>query len=132
MGTNSDTGINTGTIYRPADLGGTEKYPILVWGDGGCSQDDLSNQAAMGEIASHGYFVIADGTPGSTAANGSGVLGVPAKWRTRMVCGTSTHLAWLNWQLKGDETAIGKALLVGSSCKYCTASRWEFKSANLP
>ena len=65
--TNSDSGIKEGTIFRPTDLGGTEKYPIFVWGEGGCSLDGLSNSAAMGEIASHGYFVIADGTP-----NGSG------------------------------------------------------------
>jgi hypothetical protein len=44
----------------------------------------------------------------------------------------TVNLAWLNWQLKGDETATGKALLVGSSCKYCSASGWEYKSANLP
>jgi hypothetical protein len=245
METNSDTGISTGTIYRPADLGGAEKYPILVWGEGGCSQDGLSNQAAMGEIASHGYFVIADGTPGGTAANGSGAgtallayvtwaiaengkpcsayyqsldttkiaadgfscgglmaenasgdprftaigitssglfsadqnlykkihtpfkillggsgdmaytngmrdydqisaLGIPILLLSKNNGGhggdlfqakgdfNTVNLAWLNWQLKGDETATGKALLVGSSCKYCTASGWEFKSANLP
>ncbi|HEY5450220.1 MAG TPA: hypothetical protein VIQ54_15805, partial [Polyangia bacterium] len=67
--TNADTGIKEGTIFRPMDLGGTEKYPIFVWGEGGCSQNGLSNSAAMAEIASHGYFVIADGTPNSSAAN---------------------------------------------------------------
>lgn len=36
--TNSEDGIKCGTIYRPADLGGAEKYPILVWGEGGCSK----------------------------------------------------------------------------------------------
>lgn len=66
--TNSENGIKCGTIYRPAKLDGAEKFPILVWGEGGCSQDGLSNQAAMGEIASWGYFVVADGTPGSTGA----------------------------------------------------------------
>lgn len=65
--TNSDSGINEGTIFRPADLGGTQKYPIFVWGQGGCSRNGLSNATAMAEIASHGYFVVADGTP-----NGSG------------------------------------------------------------
>jgi dienelactone hydrolase len=64
--TNSDTGIKEGTIFRPTDLGGTEKYPIFVWGEGACSLNGLSNSAAMGEIASHGYFVIADGTPNGT------------------------------------------------------------------
>jgi hypothetical protein len=43
----------------------------------------------------------------------------------------TVNLAWLNWQLKGDETATGKALLIGASCKYCNASGWEFKSANI-
>jgi hypothetical protein len=60
--TNTDAGINEGTIFRPTDLGGSEKYPIFVWGEGGCSQDGMSNAVAMAEIASHGYFVIADGT----------------------------------------------------------------------
>ena len=70
--TNSANGIKCGTIYRPKDLGGTEKYPIFVWGEGGCSQDGYSNQAAMGEIASWGYFVVADGTPGSANACAGG------------------------------------------------------------
>lgn len=63
--TNSDSGINEGTIYRPDELGGEEKFPIFVWGNGGCSLDGTSNRAAMVEIASHGYVVVADGTPGS-------------------------------------------------------------------
>lgn len=70
--TNSANGIKCGTIYRPEDLKGAEKYPILVWGEGGCSQDGYSNQAAMGEIASWGYFVVADGTPGSANACAGG------------------------------------------------------------
>jgi hypothetical protein len=41
-------------------------------------------------------------------------------------------LAWLNWWLKGDVTATGKGLLVGSACTYCTDRAWEVKSANLP
>lgn len=61
MESNSDSQVACGTIYRPQDLGGSEKYPIFVWGEGGCSRDGKSNQAAMAEIASHGYFVIADG-----------------------------------------------------------------------
>ncbi len=41
-------------------------------------------------------------------------------------------LAWLNWWLKGDTTATGKGLLVGSSCTYCADPAWEVKSQNLP
>jgi dienelactone hydrolase len=249
--TNSGPGIDQGTIFRPADLGGTEKYPIFVWGEGGCSQDGLSNSAAMAEIASHGYFVIADGTPNGSgnrtqdrsmlaamaapliayvdwaiaendkpcsayyhsldpmevAANGfscgglmsqamvldprivtwgvnsSGMKGadqsyydliktpvlfveggsgdiaydggqegdaaianlnVPVLWFSKDLGHggdlfsarggdfTKIDLAWLNWWLKGDETATGKGLLVGAGCPYCSNSAWEYKSAHLP
>jgi hypothetical protein len=249
--TNSDPGIKQGTIFRPTDLGGTEKYPIFVWGEGACSQNGLSNQAAMGEIASHGYFVVADGTPNGSgnitmdrsqlaamaaplmgyidwaiaenekpcsayyqslattkiSANGfscgglmsqamvldprvttwgvnsSGMAGatqdyydlvhtpvlfveggsgdqaydgglegynaisklsVPVLWFSKDLGHggdlsaarggdfTKIDLAWLNWWLKGDETATGKGLLVGASCPYCSDSAWEYKSKNVP
>jgi hypothetical protein len=244
--TNSENGIKCGTIYRPKDLGGAEKYPILVWGEGGCSQDGYSNLAAMSEIASWGYFVVADGTPGSTnacqggqngkafldyitwaiaenskpcsayyqslettkiAADGfscgglmaenvsgdprftaigitsSGLMGANASLYDKMHApfkimngGSSdiayenglrdyeqissrdipiiyfsktsaghggdlnqargdfnlVNLAWLNWQLKGDEGETGKGFLYGATCKYCNASGWDYKSANIP
>jgi hypothetical protein len=249
--TNSDPGINKGTIFRPADLGGKEKYPIFIWGEGGCSQNGLSNATAMAEIASHGYFVIADGTPNgrgnipmgsgnmeamgkpmiayidwavaenekpcsayyqsldtkkistngfscgglmaigtvsdprlttwgvtssgmarvnddfydlvhvpvlfveggpSDVAYKGGTLGyesiskldVPVLWFSKEIGHggdlfkpdggdfTKIILAWLNWWLKGDETATGKGLLLGSDCPYCSDSAWEVKSANVP
>ena len=231
------------------DLGGTEKYPIFVWGEGGCSQNGLSNSAAMAEIASHGYFVVADGTPNGSGSrsmtsdvvgmgkpllayvdwaiaengkscsayyqsldtmkigangfscgglmsegtagdprittwglNSSGLLGGNAAFYKTIhtpvliVLGGSDDIAyengerdydnisalgipimlfskalghggdlfsarggdfakidvaWLNWQLKGDETATGKGLLVGSGCTYCTNAAWEVKSMNV-
>ena len=249
--TNSDPGISAGTIFRPTDLGGTEKYPIFVWGEGGCSQDGLSNATAMAEIASHGYFVVADGTPNGSgnrtmdrsmlaamgaplsayvdwaiaenekpcsayyqsleptkvASNGfscgglmsqgtvldprmitwgvnsSGMAGadqafydmidtpilfveggtgdiaydgategynaisklsVPVLWFSKdlghggdlfSAAGgdfTKINIAWLNWWLKGDETATGKGLLVGAGCPYCSDAAWEVKSAHVP
>ena len=66
--TNSDPGIKEGTIYRPEDLGPGKNYPIYIWGEGACSLDGKGNSAAMAQIASHGYFVIADGTPGGTGS----------------------------------------------------------------
>lgn len=81
--TNTDPGIKEGTIFRPEDLGPGKKYPIFVWGEGACALDGLGNSAAMAEIASHGYFVIADGTPkgsGSRPMNMSNLeeMGRPA------------------------------------------------------
>jgi dienelactone hydrolase len=249
--TNSGDGIKEGTIFRPTDLGGDEKYPIFVWGEGGCSQDGLSNAQAMAELASHGYFVVADGTPNGSgnrpmdrsnleamgaplvayidwaiaendkpcsayyqsldptkvASNGfscgglmsqatvtdprivtwgvnsSGMAGadqafydlihtpvlfveggpddvaydgglegyeaiakldVPVLWFSKALghggdlfsAGggdfNKINLAWLNWWLKGDETATGKGLLVGAGCPYCSDSAWEYKSAHIP
>ncbi|WP_433929038.1 alpha/beta hydrolase family protein [Sorangium cellulosum] len=248
--TNSDPGINQGTIFRPADLDGDTKYPIFVWGQGGCSRDGFANEAAMAEIASHGYFVVADGTPGNTEPNrelggGGDVLLAYVDWviaenekpcsayyhkiETTKVgangfsCGglmaagtaadprmttwghtssgsfsvnqafynsihtpvliitgtadsvgaypngqrdyeniaaqgdipvmmfakvgadhggdlwarnggefTQVNLAWLNWWLKGDESASGKGALVGASCRFCTDRSWMVSSANLP
>jgi hypothetical protein len=43
----------------------------------------------------------------------------------------TVNLAWINWQLKGDTSEKGKGALYGSTCKYCTASGWEYKSANI-
>jgi dienelactone hydrolase len=43
----------------------------------------------------------------------------------------TVNLAWLNWQLKGDEGATGKGLLMGASCKYCTSSGWEYKASGI-
>jgi hypothetical protein len=45
---------------------------------------------------------------------------------------TKINLAWINWWLKGDETATGKGMLVGASCPYCNDSEWEYDSANVP
>jgi hypothetical protein len=93
--TNSGPGINQGTIFRPTDLGGTEKYPILVWGEGGCSQDGLSNSAAMAEIASHGYFVIADGTP-----NGSGNR---TQDRSMLMAMAAPLIGYIDWAIAEND-----------------------------
>ncbi|MBO9711707.1 hypothetical protein [Sphingomonas sp.] len=51
-------------VYRPRDLHalGSEKLPVYVWGNGGCSADGTSSRNHLLEIASHGYLVIAAGS----------------------------------------------------------------------
>jgi hypothetical protein len=247
---NEDPGIEEGTIYRPTDLGEGKKYPIFVWGQGGCSRNSNTGNNAMAETASHGYFVVADGTPGGNQANrplggGGEFLLQYVDWlisenskpcsayyqhidTTKIAangfsCGglmssdtaadprmttwghtssgsfsvnqafynsihspviiitgtedstgatangqrdydnieaqgdipvmmfskigadhggdlfsqrggdfTKINIAWLNWWLKGDETATGKGLLVGANCPYCSDNTWTIQSANLP
>ena len=50
-------------VYRPRalDAMGRRKLGVLVWGNGGCSDDGASARFHLAEIASHGYFVIAPG-----------------------------------------------------------------------
>lgn len=67
--------LRSHTIYRPERMPGTP-LPVLVWGNGGCSDNGLSHSAFLREVASHGYYVIALGyarnEPASRAAGGPG------------------------------------------------------------
>jgi len=58
-----DPGLPQHVIYRPSDLGtlGRTKLGVVVWGNGGCSDDAASARLHLAEIASHGYVVIAPG-----------------------------------------------------------------------
>ncbi|MFB0610709.1 hypothetical protein [Aurantiacibacter poecillastricola] len=49
------------TIYRPARSPGF-KLPLVLWGNGGCRDNGLSASHFLREIASHGYFVVANGS----------------------------------------------------------------------
>lgn len=55
-----DPGLPDHVIYRPAVPAKT-KLGVLVWGNGGCSDDGASARQHLAEIASHGYVVIAPG-----------------------------------------------------------------------
>jgi hypothetical protein len=68
----TDPGLPKFTVFRPKDLGTGKNYPIIAWGQGGCSTNGLSNPEFNGEFASWGYLSIADGTPNNGAAGGCG------------------------------------------------------------
>lgn len=72
----TDPGLPGVTIFRPKDLGGSNKYPIVSWGQGGCSLNGTTNPEFQGEIASHGYLVLSDGSP-----NGSGSRSMGSDYR---------------------------------------------------
>lgn len=50
-------------VYRPANLGklGGRKLPIVLWGNGGCTDDGAAERLFLEEIASHGYLMLAPG-----------------------------------------------------------------------
>jgi len=66
-----------------------------VWGEGACARNGLANLAAMGEIASHGYFVVADGTP-----NGSGNLTMD---RAQLAAMGAPLMAYIDWAIAENE-----------------------------
>jgi Cellulose binding domain len=67
------------TIYRPQNLP-SEKMPIFVWGNGGCSGNGLDQQNFLREIASYGFLAIANGAPGGGASTNSQMLTQSIDW----------------------------------------------------
>lgn len=59
----TDPTLPNHVIYRPANLAalGKKKLGILLWGNGGCTDDGSSARLHLEEIASHGYLAIAPG-----------------------------------------------------------------------
>jgi hypothetical protein len=55
------TSLPTHTVYRPADLSHSPKLPVLLWANGGCRNTSVEFTRFLGELASHGYLVIAVG-----------------------------------------------------------------------
>jgi hypothetical protein len=71
-----DQGLATHTIYRPAKLTAA-KYPLLVWGEGGCAKNGLTFPEYLSEIASNGFVIVADGPPVQNAGGPGGAKGGP-------------------------------------------------------
>ena len=59
----SDPGLPTHTVYRPADLAalGEKKLPILAWANGACANEGDAFAKFLTEIAGHGYLAVAIG-----------------------------------------------------------------------
>jgi dienelactone hydrolase len=59
--------LRSHTLYRPEQLP-EAAMPVLVWGNGGCSNYGLSHEQFLRHIASNGYLVIALGHAWRAAA----------------------------------------------------------------
>ncbi len=53
--------LPTHTVYRPADPAKAPKLPVLLWANGGCRNTSVEFTRFLGELASHGYLVVAVG-----------------------------------------------------------------------
>ena len=59
-----DPSLEAHTIFAPQDLsafGKKNKLPVLVWGNGACTNSPWEHYKFLNEIASHGFLVIATG-----------------------------------------------------------------------
>lgn len=60
----TEPSLEAHTIFRPQDLSQFSKknpLPILVWGNGACTNSPWEHQNFLSEIASHGFFIVATG-----------------------------------------------------------------------
>jgi len=55
----SDPTLPTHSIYRPSVLNGN--YPVVLWGNGSCVNDNFHYREFLIEVASYGFIVIAIG-----------------------------------------------------------------------
>ncbi|KAF1807894.1 hypothetical protein P152DRAFT_463081 [Eremomyces bilateralis CBS 781.70] len=70
----TDPGLPKHTIYLPKEIPADLKLPVLVWGNGGCMGDSTAFEGALTEWASHGFMVIANGSPGGSGQTTSEML----------------------------------------------------------
>ncbi len=57
-------GLEAHTVFMPQDLsafGKKNPLPVLVWGNGACTNSPWEHYKFLNEIASHGYLVVATG-----------------------------------------------------------------------
>jgi hypothetical protein len=52
------------TLYAPQNAPKGLKMPFIAWGNGACQMNGIEYANFLLEIASHGYFISADGVPG--------------------------------------------------------------------
>ncbi|WFE99653.1 cellulose binding domain-containing protein [Micromonospora sp. WMMD964] len=75
----TSAGLANHTIFRPQTLP-AERLPIVVWGNGGCSGNGLSQGNFLREIASHGFLAIANGAPNGSGSTTSQMLTQSIDW----------------------------------------------------
>jgi len=72
-----DPGLSTHTVYRPMTLEANEKYPIVVWANGGCFRSSSTWKPLYQRWAAAGFLVLAlDANP---AAGFLGMLATSSK-----------------------------------------------------
>ncbi len=74
----SDSALPTHTIYRPESVSGN--YPVVLWGNGSCRNDNTNYREFLAEVASHGFLVLAIGPYLNSPAPRASRPESPADW----------------------------------------------------
>jgi hypothetical protein len=70
----TESSLRQSTIYRPQNPPAGVKLPVLLWGNGACSADGLSQRNLLAHVASNGYVVFASGAPGGSGSTTSQIM----------------------------------------------------------
>ncbi len=71
----TDGTLVTHTVFRPKNLSvfvGSNKLPVLAWGNGACANSPWEHVNFLSEVASHGFLVIAIGPMPQEGERGRG------------------------------------------------------------
>lgn len=120
-----DPGLTHHVLFRPAMAKGSPaRMPVVVFAGGGCRNAGARFSELLGELASHGYFVIALGDIGDPAKDVN--PDHEPEWKGRPTKTDVTQIDWaVDWAKqqnakKGGRFAgrldTGKVALMGQSC----------------
>ena len=76
----TESSLRDHTIYYPTKSTGTTKMPVFIWGNGACSNQGLSNQALLQQIASYGFLAISEGGPQGGGGSNSQTMKAAIDW----------------------------------------------------
>jgi len=100
-----ETSLQGYTIYQPKSPPAGEKLPVILWGNGMCSDQGLGFRNFLTEVASHGYFIIANGRPEGTGQSADTKMPAALEWVSKNAgSGSFAHI---------DKTKVAAA---GQSC----------------
>lgn len=68
------------TFYLPTNFPANVSLPLLVWGNGACSNDGTAFEGFLTNIASYGFLVVANGPPGGSGSSNDAMLGAAITW----------------------------------------------------
>ena len=88
-------GLAEHTVFVPQDLkpfDANHPLPVLVWGNGACSNSPFEHINFLNEIASHGYIVIA-----------TGVIPMTDEWYRGPMSRSEQQIESIDWAYKQNE-----------------------------